>query len=110
MKKIIIMGLATLLSGCDTVYQPLGWDGGYQELPLQKGHFRLNYQGNSTTTDQWVLQSWHRRAAQLCPSGYKILAINITQPLSADNAAKTLLSNPLSRRNPEVSGELKCAL
>ncbi|NRA19765.1 MAG: hypothetical protein HRU05_04720 [Oceanospirillaceae bacterium] len=108
MKKLIILSLAVLLSGCDTVYQPLGWDGGYQEQQLRHGHYRLNYQGNSTTPDQWVLQSWHRRAAQLCPSGYAILAINIQQPLSSDATIKTLLNNPLSRRNPEVSGELKC--
>jgi len=109
MKKWLI-GIGVLVtSGCDTTYQPMAWDGGYQDQQIAQGQYRLLYQGNSTTNNDWVLQNWHRRAAQLCPTGYQVLKI---QKPDADSGTTTkeILSNPLTRRNPIVLGELKCTL
>jgi len=105
-KKTVVLS-ALLLSGCDTRYQSMGWDGGYQEQVLATDHYRLSYQGNSTTQDVWVLQSWHRRASELCPAGYSVLSIHAPNTESSEQA-KEVFSNPLTRRNPEAVGEIKC--
>jgi len=105
-KKAVVLSVL-LLSGCDTTYQSMGWDGGYQEQILAMDHYRLSYQGNATTQDSWVLQSWHRRASELCPAGYSVLSIHAPNTQSSEQA-KEVFSNPLTRRNPEAVGEIKC--
>ena len=96
-----------LLAGCDTVYQPLGWDGGYEDKPLPKHIHWIKYQGNSTTSDNWVLESWHKRAAQLCINGYQAIRINVTSPSNQD---QKILELPLQRQNPVVEGEIRCLM
>jgi hypothetical protein len=96
-----------LLAGCDTVYQPLGWDGGYEDKPLPNHIHWIKYQGNSTTPDNWVLESWHKRAAQLCINGYQTTQINVTTPSNKDNK---ILELPLQRQNPVVEGKIHCLM
>jgi len=107
MRKMAVVLSVFLLSGCDTTYQAMDWDGGYQEQTLDTGHYRLSYQGNSTTQDYWVLKSWHRRASELCPAGYSVLSIHAPNTESSEQA-KEVFNNPLTRRNPEAAGEIKC--
>ena len=92
--------------GCDTAYQPMGWDGGYEDKLLSHKHYWLKYQGNSTTPDQWVKDSWQRRAGELCANGFSILKL---QGIDT-NAQKALDLNQVifKKRNPLIEGEIKC--
>lgn len=104
MRKILVFISLALLSGCDTVYQPMGWDGGYEDKQLADKHYWIMYQGNSTTPDEWVQQSWQRRASELCAHGYKITKLQgILNHQAAD-----LTELALKKRNPVMTGEIQC--
>lgn len=106
LKSIIIIAAAVLLVGCDTVYQPMAWDGGYEDKQLTDRHFWIKYHGNSTTEDQWVLDSWQHRASELCPKGYKIVKF---QGIKNNTDQKFDLNKViLNKRNPVVEGEVNC--
>ena len=105
-KAAVISSCALLLAGCDTVYQPMGWDGGYEDKQLADKHFWVKYQGNSTTEDQWVKESWQQRAKELCPTGFKIVKLQGIK----NNAQKEIDLNKVifKKRNPVIQGEIKC--
>jgi len=104
-KYSLIFVLATFLTGCDTVYQEMSWDGGYENHQLNEHHYWLKYTGNSTTPANWVLSSWHRRAKELCNTRYKTIKLEIPQVL---HDSQTILQTPLNRHNPIVVGEILC--
>lgn len=105
-KHLLYLLMLTLLSGCDTVYQPLQWDGGYTDKQLAAEHYWIKYLGNTTTSVTWVSRSWHRRAAQLCPNGYRQLKIKVTSVDTLEK--KPILETPLTRVNPTLEGEVIC--
>ncbi len=104
-KSTVILMLSSLLAGCDTVYQEMGWDGGYENRQLAKNHYWIKYTGNATTQANWVLLSWQRRARELCNNNYKVLKIETPQALN-DNQA--IIQTPLNRYNPIIIGEVLC--
>ncbi|EPJ43659.1 MAG: hypothetical protein OFPII_40200 [Osedax symbiont Rs1] len=108
MKYLASCCLAILLSGCDTVYQPLGWDGGYEEKKIAEQHYWLQYLGNSTTSREWVIASWHQRAAQLCDNRYTVLTINSIAAAEKLDSIEKIVSTPMNRKNPTLSGEIRC--
>lgn len=72
---------AVLLSACTTPYQPykpfgvIVPRGGYQDFPVagvQSGRHFISFESNPLTGKITVLESWHRRAAELCPEGYQV--------------------------------------
>jgi hypothetical protein len=104
-KSTVILILGILLTGCDTVYQAMSWDGGYESRQIANNHYWIKYTGNSTTQANWVLLSWQRRAQELCNNNYKVLKIEAPQTLS-DN--QPIIQTPLNRHNPIVIGEILC--
>ncbi|MEH6444471.1 MAG: hypothetical protein V7784_11290 [Oceanospirillaceae bacterium] len=107
MKHFFILTLTLFLAGCDTVYQPLGWDGGYEDKALASDRYWIKYQGNATTSLTWVTQSWHKRAAQLCKNSYEV---QLMGRQAAHEAPKELIDIPLNVDNPTVAGEIRCLL
>lgn len=100
-----LLPMLVLLTGCDTVYQPLGWDGGYEDKPLGQARHWIKYQGNATTRHTWVTQSWHQRAAQLCINGYEVTEIERSV---ADPTKPNILKQPFKRENPVTEGQVQC--
>ena len=95
-----------LLAACDTVYQPLQWDGGYQDKQLAPNHFWIEYLGNTTTPFTWVQKSWHKRAQELCRSDYRTK--NMKSITSEQSVKKPIIETPLHRTNPTLEGEVIC--
>jgi hypothetical protein len=105
-KAAVIISCTLLLAACDTAYQPMAWDGGYEDKSLGDKHFWLKYQGNSTTDDQWVKESWQRRASELCPTGFKIFKLmGIAKSAQRETDLNKII---FKKRNPIIEGEIKC--
>jgi hypothetical protein len=76
--------LATSLLACATPYQAYrsfsltGRVGGYQDFPINgadRGRYFVSFNSNPYTRETQVLEGWHRRASELCPKGYEVVAI-----------------------------------
>jgi hypothetical protein len=66
--KLVLLGLllATTLAGCQaTRYQPAADTGGFAELELIDGIWRIRFMGNSYTTQETARSYWLYRAAEL---------------------------------------------
>jgi hypothetical protein len=78
--KMALLGLllATALAGCQaTPYQPAADTGGFAELELIDGIWRIRFMGNSYTTQETARSYWLYRAAELTTSkgydGFEVL-------------------------------------
>lgn len=78
--KMALLGLllATALAGCQaTPYQPAGDAGGFAELELIDGIWRIRFMGNAYTTQETARGYWLYRAAELTISkgydGFEVL-------------------------------------
>lgn len=98
MKKYILLGVLGVLAGCVTGYGPYGMTGGYKENLSEDGVYSLLYQGNATNNDEQILQFWHQRASELCPSGYEVLEVS--------QGHKT--GNGALMRYPFSEGKIRC--
>jgi hypothetical protein len=110
MKNCALVSLLLLLAGCDTVYQPLGWDGGYEDKALTDDKYWIKYLGNTTTTDSWVRQSWNKRASELCAGPFNVLKINTKTPNLEIKQIAELVNTPLNRNNSTMEGVIECIL
>ncbi len=54
-----------LLTGCATKYQSLGLTGGFEDLELSPGYYRVNFWGNGVTSGERVRDLALLRAAEL---------------------------------------------
>ena len=97
-----------LLVSRDTVYQPLGWDGGYEDKALGSKQYWIKYLGNTTTPDDWVRQQWNKRASELCGQAFRVLKMNRQTASSQAKDLTTLVNTPLNRNNPRVEGIIQC--
>ena len=73
------------LVGCASKYQPLTSNtksnqAGYKEDRLNQGEeparYALRYQGNTSDNKEKIFEFWHRRAGELCTSGYDIISFS----------------------------------
>lgn len=78
--KMVLLGLllATALAGCQaTRYQPVADTGGFAELELIDGIWRIRFMGNAYTTQETARSYWLYRAAELTLSrgydGFEVL-------------------------------------
>jgi hypothetical protein len=78
--KLALLGLllATALAGCQaTPYQPAADAGGFAELELSDGIWRIRFMGNAYTTRETARSYWLYRAAELTISkghdGFEVL-------------------------------------
>ena len=73
MQKIAIFLLIFILSGCATPYTESGLMGGYEDIDLGNGRFKVTFLGNGYIKDSKVPQHTARRAKELCKGSYKVL-------------------------------------
>lgn len=77
-KLLLACVSVVLLAGCATPYQSSGAAGGFKELQLQTGIWRVSYFGNGFTTYETVQTYWLYRCAELAHSqgfdGFQILS------------------------------------
>jgi len=99
---------ALLLTACATAYQPFGPTGGYKERELEPGKYELYFLGNGLTSAQEVERYWHKRAAELCKSGYKH-SYSDEKTFTARNyvpAAGAIV--PIAVSTPQLLGIIEC--
>lgn len=65
MKALRLIGLAAMLAGCATAYQPMGFSGGYTELQLSQDTYRVTVSGNGYTSTNRAEEIALLRAAEL---------------------------------------------
>ena len=84
MHRLVGLLVLVLLAGCATPYQPYtsfsltGRWGGYEDFPVsgtQLGRHFVSFESNPYTRETEVLESWHQRASELCPTGYEVQQI-----------------------------------
>jgi hypothetical protein len=63
--KVLILGVFLTVAGCATGYYPAGWDGGYADLQVASGVFRVSFQGNYYTSGDQVRDMALLRAADI---------------------------------------------
>lgn len=67
----LLMGISVI--GCATPYQRNGFSGGYSDNHLGNERHAIDVNVNSYTSQGTALQYAHRRATELCPSGYDVI-------------------------------------
>ncbi|MEW6981654.1 hypothetical protein AAD001_03260 [Colwelliaceae bacterium 6471] len=74
----IITGCVLLIAGCSTNdltgYRPYSAPGGYKDKKIEDNLYIVEYHGNNETSEVKVKELWSKRASELCPKGYDILA------------------------------------
>ena len=73
---ISVVGIALVLSGCATSYQPQGLTGGFSETQLDTNMYRVTFEGNGFTDRQRSQDFTLLRSAELTlQHGYKYFVI-----------------------------------
>lgn len=70
------LAIILALSACATPYQKKGFLGGYSETKIGPEMYSITANGNGYTSLADVQQMTLKRAYELCPNGYSILAGN----------------------------------
>jgi hypothetical protein len=100
----LVMISAAILAGCATSYQPMGWNGGYEETRLDKNVFLVSFRGNQHTSMQQAQDFAFLRAADLAlESGYQYLAIVQSDKSLAPSSSITPTWSPHSAIDYYVS-------
>lgn len=60
------LGLAALVVGCATAYQPHGLSGGFEESQVNENSFRVSFRGNGYTSTNRAEELTLLRSAELC--------------------------------------------
>ncbi len=123
MKRNVVLVLLSMIfvSGCATPYKQFSFDmpaGGYKDSKIEGNRHKVSFFGNGHSKPEQVDKYWNRRANELCPNGFKLLAIeqkteqfklksnsdlyighfNMTVPVKIDKAFNT----------PYAEGEIEC--
>lgn len=120
MKNHIVLCIIAVLAGCTTGYKPHGIGGGYEDVELSPGYFRVSVRGNGVTSVEKVNDLALLRASDLiiakgCPSFKVINSKNSTNssyyqaPVTqTTNANASLLGNYMygSATTTTYGGEL----
>lgn len=84
MRRVVLgIACAAAMSSCGTSYHrfefvPFSGMMGYEDFPVtgvQMGRHYISFTANPYTSETTVLAHWNRRAAELCPDGYKVESI-----------------------------------
>ena len=67
------MFMGILLGGCATPYQESGYMGGIKHVEIDEGRYKIEFLGNSYTSDARARDHANRRSDELCRNGYEIL-------------------------------------
>lgn len=64
--KNALAAVAVLITvGCETVYVPVGVEGGYSESQLEENTYRVVFTGNEYTSKETIFRHWFHRCAEL---------------------------------------------
>jgi hypothetical protein len=102
----VIGSMLILVAGCryPTPYQPMGYRGGYSDEQLGNGDYLVKVKVNGFTSSGTAFEYLHRRAGELCPSGYDIIDRS-----SGDNGGLLVTQNYVSSvHKPEVDAVVRC--
>ena len=66
-----------MLASCATSYQKTGLSGGYEDVELGGGRYKVTFVGNGYTSDSKAIDFAKRRVSELCKGGYDILEQDI---------------------------------
>ncbi|RZM84335.1 hypothetical protein C3B51_04285 [Pseudoalteromonas rubra] len=98
-----------LMIGCATPYKKNGVGGGYDDWDLGGGVHRVAFHGNGHSTPEQVNKYWHRRAAELCVSGYEVIELSThSNELSISGEHSSSLSSAHDVTVPIQIGKIKC--
>lgn len=76
MKKLLVLAIAILISGCATGYQKSGFGGGFNETQLSENVWKVHFRGNAKTSMERATDFCLLRSAELTlENGYKYFAI-----------------------------------
>mgnify|MGYP001184254702 FL=1 len=78
-KLFILFISGSILSGCATAYQKTGLSGGFEDVELGGGRYKVTFVGNGYTSDSKAVNYAKRRASELCKGTYDILEQDIEQ-------------------------------
>lgn len=74
MKRAMVVWCVVIAAlGCSTPYQRSGFRGGYSDSRLGPGRYAVEVNVNSFTSSGTALRYLHRRATELCPTGYDVV-------------------------------------
>ncbi len=74
--KPVFVGMALLLNGCATTYQPVAFKGGYSHIQVDANTFRVSFRGNGYTPRDRVETYLMYRCAELtAETGYDYFII-----------------------------------
>lgn len=75
-KKLILIALVALLSGCVTPYESAGLMGGYSDMQLNDDIYKVSFIGNGYSSHEHVQNMLLRRCAELTRNkGYKYFVV-----------------------------------
>lgn len=106
----LALGLAACSFPKPTPYQPLqhtnGFDdvvpGGYRETPMGPGQWTLVVQVNKYTSSEMLIQYVHRRAGELCPSGFEFGSNVVEKDGFGRTTATVVLGCAAPPTDPEI--------
>ena len=75
--KISVLFVAILLSGCATPYQSTGLAGGYEDVDLGGGRYKVTFVGNGYTSDGKAIEFARKRSDELCNGSFDTLEKNL---------------------------------
>ncbi len=75
--KTLILFAGILLSGCATTYQSTGLTGGYEDVDLGGGRYKVTFVGNGYTSDNKAIEFARKRSGELCNGSFDTLEKNL---------------------------------
>jgi len=103
--RSLAAGAALLVAAaCSTPYQPMGLSGGYRDSRMAPGVHFIEVSVNAYTSAGTALEYLHRRAMELCPSGYVLLDGNSSTSTSYSVIGK----NVYAMTKPSNSALIEC--
>lgn len=76
-KIAIVLFAGILLAGCATPYQSTGLAGGFEDVDLGGGRYKVTFVGNGYTSDNKAIDYARQRSSELCKGSYDALEQNL---------------------------------
>ena len=115
MKKLILLTIILITTGCSTSYQADGWTGGYTEIQLSENVYKVGFSGNGYTSRTRVENYTLLRCAELTlEKGFQYFVIidgntstsssTVTTPTTTYGSA-TVTGNTISGSSTTYGGQ-----
>lgn len=103
-KVLLVLLLFLCTASCATGYKKYGLTGGYKNEKIAENTFRVEYQGNGSTSKALVKHYWNMRANELCPNGYTQVTTNASLHKSHVPTSGFVFSST----HPKYLGVIQC--